>query len=707
MLSGIKNDKRGNRVNKQALALAVGLTSLQPQWADALSLGELQVDSVLSQPLRASIPVYDLAPEALPALDVRVSSEDLFQRLGRERSLVLNNLRFDTVIRNGQPQLMIHTRYPFNEPFLDLLLEVSHGDSAVLHQYTLMPDLPQAQARTMSLRQHLVQRGDTLLKIAGRYRYAGSSNNQMMLALLQRNPQAFIQGDGNRLKLNTPLIIPSRQDVLAIPRREAQAFRAQLVNRLLRKRPLVLAEQPVAQPERSDEALTERSDTQQHLTALKQKASQVTAKLDTESSQTIERLSKQLEVKDLQIAELQMKLARINKTLSGRSTQATNPQEAYGSAVLKDGVFTAGETFKPALIEAPPSSAKHLIAMKKLPTATAGAPSPADADESREGVLPTTKVSLTPELRMNMVQSQATEVPSADGKVVPATVIAPAVTAPDMREKATVSSVMPPGASEEVIVDAKPAPLPVADKMLSDESPVSQVQDKPQMNEAEAVQTVQGIRELLGSTLSLYILASTSLMLGLLWLFAAHQRRKWRLVDDIVRELEDKRAEEGRSKIIWDKLVYAPSHWLIAKPDRAEGAEEPGDMHITSQVPAKLPVPEREVAASASTEGVTPEGTTVDADAEDTAEQQIYADIDWDNETVPPINAGNKPESTPEKAAVAQEVERVNTDTNTEINADDSKADLEQLRQQIAEMQAVLDSLQKHRDELVIRRDAA
>lgn len=89
-----------------------------------------------------------------------------------------------------------------------------------------------------------VKAGESLTRIASRLglREAGSLD-QALVALLRANPEAFIQGDVNRLRRGAVLRIPSREDVAAVDAREA----AQIIGRQLQQ--WTQARQAVAQPQ--------------------------------------------------------------------------------------------------------------------------------------------------------------------------------------------------------------------------------------------------------------------------------------------------------------------------------------------------------------------------------------------------------------------------------------------------------------------------
>jgi len=73
--------------------------------------------------------------------------------------------------------------------------------------------------------------GDTLWSIANRYRPGtGLSVNQIMMALLDRNPSAFIDGNINRLRRGSELVVPDAATMRALDRLEAdRRFREQML----------------------------------------------------------------------------------------------------------------------------------------------------------------------------------------------------------------------------------------------------------------------------------------------------------------------------------------------------------------------------------------------------------------------------------------------------------------------------------------------
>jgi pilus assembly protein FimV len=283
-----------------ALSLALGSSS-----AMALGLGQIEVKSVLNQPLSAEIPVLSTQPGETDALVVRLAPPEALARVGLQApSGVAANLEFavDTNAR-GEKVIRVTTPDKVADPFVTFLLEVDWGSGKMLREYTLLldpptmapvrhtataapvsapttpsdaetvplaevPPPPQMQetpeaepaaetpatsesepaaeaapeavaeqppvetppapepepARARTDNYGPVQEGETLWQIAQFARPDDSvTMNQMMLALLYANPDAFIGQNINRLKRGAILRIPAKEEALAVAAAEAAA----------------------------------------------------------------------------------------------------------------------------------------------------------------------------------------------------------------------------------------------------------------------------------------------------------------------------------------------------------------------------------------------------------------------------------------------------------------------------------------------------
>ena len=119
-----------------------------PLVVQAAGLGRLTVTSPLGQPLNAEIEVVALQPGEEDSLTARLASPDAFSQAGIEMSPVLGSVRFAIERRGGRTLLRITSSQPVNEPFLELLVELSWQSGRLVREYTFLLDPPEYKSRT-------------------------------------------------------------------------------------------------------------------------------------------------------------------------------------------------------------------------------------------------------------------------------------------------------------------------------------------------------------------------------------------------------------------------------------------------------------------------------------------------------------------------------------------------------------------------------
>jgi pilus assembly protein FimV len=108
----------------------------------------LSVQSALGQPLRAEVEVTAVARDEAPTLSVRLASQSAFRQANLEFNPALAQLRFDLDKRaDGGYVVRITSLQPVNEPFLDVLLELTWATGRVLREYTVLLDPPSLRAQ--------------------------------------------------------------------------------------------------------------------------------------------------------------------------------------------------------------------------------------------------------------------------------------------------------------------------------------------------------------------------------------------------------------------------------------------------------------------------------------------------------------------------------------------------------------------------------
>ncbi|WP_263144249.1 FimV/HubP family polar landmark protein [Pseudomonas sp. RIT-PI-AD] len=255
------------RVRKLVLAIAAA-SALSSGMAHALGLGEVTLKSALNQPLDAEIELLEVrdlgSTEVIPAL----ATPEEFNKAGVDRQFFLNDLKFTPVLKpNGKSVIRVTSSKPVREPYLNFLVEVLWPNGRLLREYTLLldpplyspqttvaaaPQLPIAKpsprpAVTQAPRpaapasaprasapstapsaprtagnEYRTTASDTLWEIAERTR-AGGSVHQSMLAIQDLNPDAFVDGNINRLKKGQVLRLPDDQQIKSRSQAEALA----------------------------------------------------------------------------------------------------------------------------------------------------------------------------------------------------------------------------------------------------------------------------------------------------------------------------------------------------------------------------------------------------------------------------------------------------------------------------------------------------
>ncbi|WP_311201221.1 FimV/HubP family polar landmark protein, partial [Pseudomonas protegens] len=234
------------QVRKLVLAIAAA-SALSSGMAQALGLGELTLKSSLNQPLVAEIELLDIkdltAAEVVPSL----APAEEFAKAGVDRQAFLNDLSFTPVLNpGGKSVLRVTSSQPLSEPMVKFLVQVMWPNGRLLRDYSVLLDpskfSPQAAAAAQAApvsgpavnapvtrankvskpEQYTTAPRDTLWEIAAKNRN-GASIQQTMLAIQALNPDAFIDGNINRLKAGRVLRLPDVVQSTALPQPKAIA----------------------------------------------------------------------------------------------------------------------------------------------------------------------------------------------------------------------------------------------------------------------------------------------------------------------------------------------------------------------------------------------------------------------------------------------------------------------------------------------------
>lgn len=322
---GVSEAKARNAARVRAVRLGAAMffaaslilfaaAALAPRAAHAAGLGRLTVRSQLGQPLSADIEVVAVGRDEAPSLQVRLASQAEFKQADLDFNPALTQLHFDLQSQaDGAYAVHVSSAQAVNEPYLDLLVELSWASGRVVREYTVLLDPPglrqtpqiiaptvtsapvaeaappapgpavttpvapppsmaapvatapavpavapaplptpasqaaapaptptpalaptqalplpsepvaqRAPAPTSQPATVHVKTGDTLSKIALANLAPEVSLDQMLVALLRRNPGAFIQGNMNLVLAGKEIVVPTGESARAIGESEAE-----------------------------------------------------------------------------------------------------------------------------------------------------------------------------------------------------------------------------------------------------------------------------------------------------------------------------------------------------------------------------------------------------------------------------------------------------------------------------------------------------
>lgn len=265
--------------------LAVAVAALC-SGANAAGLGRISVFSALGQPLRAEVEIA-ATPAELETMSARLATPDAFSNANIDFAPALSGVRMVIERRAGNAAVIrVNSDRPFNDPFVDMLVELNWAGGRMLREYTFLLDpsstnggqlatpgvnapqlgrpesaerapaaasasagstapraaapassapattrrvpaaaehpAPQAAASASAGGDYTVQKGDTLSSIANGARSDDVTQDQMIAALYQANSAAFTGGNINRLRAGRVLKVPENTEAQRISRSEAR-----------------------------------------------------------------------------------------------------------------------------------------------------------------------------------------------------------------------------------------------------------------------------------------------------------------------------------------------------------------------------------------------------------------------------------------------------------------------------------------------------
>ncbi|MFT6907176.1 MAG: pilus assembly protein FimV [Oleiphilaceae bacterium] len=243
-------------IRKLAIALSL-LGACFAGFVHALGLGEVTVKSALNQPLNAEIELVNTVGLTINEILPGLATREEFQNANVDRVYFLSDLRFEVITGSqGKEIIVLTSKKPVREPFLNFIVELIWPSGRLLREYSLLIDPPlfsnqpvvksrpssstvgenisgdvlnisndsseSSASRSLLSPTAKIETGtygatnstDTLWDIALKARPNRSvSPQQVMLAIQDLNPSAFIDDNINKLKAGRVLRLPSLEQM--------------------------------------------------------------------------------------------------------------------------------------------------------------------------------------------------------------------------------------------------------------------------------------------------------------------------------------------------------------------------------------------------------------------------------------------------------------------------------------------------------------
>ncbi len=392
-------------------AAAICFAGLHAPDASALTLGRVSVQSALGEPLRADIDLPQITPAEAESLRATLATPDVFRAQGLEYSPTLTGVNVTLQRRSdGSMALRLSSDRPINDPFVDLVIDASWSAGRIVRSYTMLfdpPSLrrpapavtaaaqvtappaanaasaarpapapqPQPRAQTAAATapapaarpqpsaaprqaaspapdEVVVRPGDTAGRIASANRPAGVSLDQMLVAMMRANPEAFIRGNVNRVRAGAVLQLPDEAQAQATPPAEARQIIAAQSRDFNEFRRRLAAAAPKAEVAAADRSASGSVQTQvedrKAATAAPDKLT--LSKGGVQASRAEEQLAKDKQAHEAsaRMAELSKNISDLNKlsaaspAASAASAAAAAPAAASASAPNDDAKAQAG-----------------------------------------------------------------------------------------------------------------------------------------------------------------------------------------------------------------------------------------------------------------------------------------------------------------------------------------------------------------------------
>ncbi|QSA98440.1 FimV family protein [Methylococcus sp. EFPC2] len=388
---------------------------LTPAGVSALGVGDIRLQSALNQSLRAEIPLVTSGSETLEDIKISIASNEAFAKAGIERQYQISRLHFNAVKKiDGSTVIQVTSQEPIREPFLNFLIEVNWPQGRLLREFTVLLDPPAAYKEETVAQPQLpevipsvprkataskprpdearlsepsvgevartprapvgqqtgteygpVQKNETLWSIAKLIERApGITQEQVVVALYQANPQAFYKNSFDALKAGETLRIPDREAIASVTPQEARAQfygrPAPRAGKLSERRGSLAGEKEASAIDQEQQGKLKllapadsKSRTEAAAPGVREESAKAKGDIALEVADTVKQENEEIRSR---LAQLEQQLAGMQRLLSLKDEQIANLQAQAGTPSAPAPAVAPSPQPTPAAPVLPPSS---------------------------------------------------------------------------------------------------------------------------------------------------------------------------------------------------------------------------------------------------------------------------------------------------------------------------------------------------------------
>ncbi len=241
-----------------ALGAALSLAFVSSGWA--MSFFSPVVQSKKGEPLLAEIDLNDISAQEQIDLRAGMASADIY-KVTQVEFPNINGTPLDINVElmrrdGGRYYIKLSSDKAVSNNFIDLLIELRWSTGRLIKKFSVALSDTKAEAKadpkasmpvisagaSTDSDKLVIERGDTASEIAVTKLEGRVSLDQMLLAMLRSNPDAFVASNVNRLKAGAVISMPSAKQAAEVSREDARKqiqiqakefddYRAELANR--------------------------------------------------------------------------------------------------------------------------------------------------------------------------------------------------------------------------------------------------------------------------------------------------------------------------------------------------------------------------------------------------------------------------------------------------------------------------------------------